>query len=400
MAKSLTANDIKYSKPKEKEYLLADGRQGLYLRILPTGGKSWLYKYKLAGKARKLTLGQYPDMGLADARDVHAATRLLVRKGHDPAEPLPPDPERLTVSGLIDLYKIHSKENKSETTSSSECWGLDKYVLPAIGTLIVKDVRRADAIRLIESVAKGGMAAQILKYSRSMFTFAVNRELVEYNPFSSIASAVPSVKAISRSRVLSDIEIKYLWERLVSITDPRSLETRRALLLILVTGQRPEEITSMHCKEIKIGVSGQRRCEICRCCGWWEIPWERIKTRSSRKEDHTVFLSPLALQIIGNTKKYIFVGPRDEKKPLLRQALSHYVVDHKHFCLPHWTPHDLRRTAATGLASLGCPDEAIDAILNHSKKGIISTYNRHKYHAEKRHWLTIWGEHLQSICQL
>jgi integrase len=396
VASNLSIATVKAAKPRETEYLLADGRQGLYLRVLPSGTKSWIYKYKLDDKARKYSLGVFPDLGLADARDAHAAARLIVRKGQDPAEPPPPNPDELTIAKLIETYKKYSKENKAEKTSSLEGWGLDKYVLPFLGKRLAKEIRRADAIKLIESIGKDGMAAQILKHARAMFTYALNREYVEYNPFSSIASAVPAIKRSSRSRILEDSEIKHLWAELTNITDPRSLESRRALLLILTTGQRPEEVTGLHSREIQIGVDKQR-CKICRRCGWWTIPWERIKTRSTRKEDHRLFLSPLALRLIGDGAGNIFKGPRDEIKPLQRQALSHYVVDHKQFNLPHWTPHDLRRSCATGLARIGCPDEIIDAILNHAKKGIIGIYNQYKYDKEKENWLIKWSDHLHLI---
>lgn len=396
MATNLSSATVKAAKPKEKEYLLADGRQGLYLRVLPSGGKSWLYKFKLSGQSRKITLGQYPDMSLADARDAHAANRLIVRTGNDPAEPPPLKPDELTVTKLIDAYAGYSKENKAKSTSDLEKWGLTKYVEPTIGNRLVKEIRRPDAIKLIEGISKNGMAAQVLKYARSMFQYALNRELVEFNPFSSIGSAVPAARSKSRSRTLTDEEIKHLWLKLNSITDPRSLETRRALLLILTTGQRPEEVTGMHNSEITIGV-GKPRCRECRRCGWWVIPWERIKTRNKREEDHLLFLSSVALEIIGKGKNFVFDGPRDGTKPLQRQALSHFVTDHKQFDLPHWTPHDLRRTAATGLARIGCTDEVIDAILNHTKKGIISVYNQHNYANEKREWLTRWAEHLKLI---
>ncbi len=396
MASNLTIASVKSAKPRETEYLLADGRKGLYLRVLPSGTKSWIYKYKLDGKSRKYSLGQFPDMGLADARDAHETARRIVRKGQNPSEPQTPNSDELTVAKLIETYKKYSKENKADKTSSLEGWGLDKYVLPFLGKRLAKDIRRADAIKLIESIGKAGMAGQILKHARAMFTYALNREYVEYNPFSSIASAVPSIKSSSRSRVLEDSEIKHLWKELTSITDPRSLESRRALLLILTTGQRPEEVTGLHSREIKIGVD-KPRCKECRRCGWWTIPWERIKTRSTRKENHRVFLSPLALTIIGENNGYIFKGPRDATKPLQRQALSHFVADHKQFDLSHWTPHDLRRSFGTGLARLGCPDEIIDAILNHAKKGIIGVYNQYKYNNEKEVWLNRWSDHLQSI---
>jgi integrase len=396
MASKLTAAAAKAAKPKDKEYLLADGRQGLYLRVLPSGKKTWIFKYKFNGNARKLTLGQFKDMSLAEARDEHDIKRLIVRRGQDPTEPPALKPEELTVVSLMDVYSGYSKNNKAKSTSALEKWGLEKYVGPSIGNRLVKDIKRADAIKVIEGIDKGGMAAQVLKYSRSMFQYALDRDLVEYNPFSAIAKAVPSVKSKNRTRALSDDEIQVLWHSLSSITDPRSLETRRALLLILITGQRPEEVTHMHGREIQIGVN-KPRCQMCRGCGWWTIPWQRIKTRNKREEDHKVFLSRIALEIMGDFKGFVFNGPKNNGKPLQRQALSHFVSDHRHFSLPHWTPNDLRRTAATGLSRLDCPDEKIDAILNHIKKGVISIYNQNKYKNDKQLWLTLWAEHLKTV---
>lgn len=396
MASKLTYTTAKAAKPKDKEYLLADGRQGLYLRILPSGGKSWIYKFKLNGQVRKITIAQFEDMSLADAREAHSAKRQIVRRGQDPAEPPPLKPDELTVAKLIEVYTVFSKENKAKSTSDAEIWGLARYVEPVMGNRLVKEIRRPDAIKLVEAVSKGGMAAQVLKYARSMFQYALNRDLVEFNPFSSIGSAVPAAKSKSRTRALTDDEIKHLWNKLSAITDPRSLETRRALLLILTTAQRPEEVTGMHKKELLVGLA-KSRCLLCRRCGWWTIPAHRIKTRNKREEDHLVYLSPVALEIIGEGNSYIFQGPKNDDKPLQRQALSHFVADHKQFGLAHWTPHDLRRTTATGLSRIGCSDEIIDAILNHSKKGIISVYNQHTYMKEKRIWLTRWAEHLDTI---
>ena len=80
--------------------------------------------------------------------------------------------------------------------------------------------------------------------------------------------------------------------------------------------------------------------------------------------------------------------------------MSHNLTDNKYLGIPRWTPHDLRRTMATGLARLGCPDEVIDEVLNHKKKGIISVYNQHRYDAEERRWLILWGRYLQKIVRV
>lgn len=394
----LTIAEVKNAKPQSAEYLLADGRGGLYLRILPSGAKSWLYRYSMDGKKRKISFGLFPDISLAEAREKHAEARQVVRRGIDPAAAPTPEfvPEQTTVTTLINLY-LNGSGHLNPKTLTENKRTLEKYVLPVIGNRPVKEIRRSDAIALVERYTDTpGQARAVMKIARAMFTWGLHREYVDFNPFAQVVAAVPTIKARSKTRALTDDEIKHVWQALLTEKDPRSLSTRRALLIILITGQRPEEVSSSTFEEITVGMKNEARCAICRRCGWWTIPWQRIKTRNRREENHRVYLPALALSIVSSGKTGA-IYPNAKETCLARHALSHYVDDHKCWGLQKWTPHDLRRTAATGLSRLGCPDEVIDAILNHAKKGIIGVYNQNKYDAEKQHWLTAWSEHLEQL---
>ena len=403
-------------KSPEKEYCIREGH-GFTLRVLPSGVKTFQYIYTLNSKRHRMNLGQYPAMTLADAREKFRAAAILVGKGLSPLErPAVSEPEAaLTIQKLVDDYKVFVGQHLAKSTSSETERTLDKYVVPVWKERNAQEIRRKDAISLIEPIAATtpGQARGVMKIGRAMFNYALDRELVEINPFTRLPSAVPSIKPTSTSRTLSDEEIKTAWDTIHSATPPGSAETRRALLLILITAQRPGEVAGMAWSEIEKK--------------WWTIPRERIKTRNHRQESHRVFLSPLALQIIGKNpsySEYVFPGPAvidpvDQKAvfpPLQRKALSHMVCDERaggrpagegkkteamteYFGLPRWTPHDLRRTAATKLSELGCPDEIIDAILNHAKKGVIGIYNRNKYDKEKQEWLTTWGEYLERLVE-
>jgi len=390
---------VQAAKAKEREYMLADGRSGLFLRVLPSGAKSWIYRYTLPdGRRRKMALGQHPELSLADARTKHADLVKLVLKGQDPSTPPTPEiiPEQTTVADLINIYLSGSGHLSTKTLAENKRT-LEKYVQPIIGHRPAKEIRRPDAIVLIERYTETpGQARAVMKIARAMFTWALHREYVDFNPFAHVVAAVPAIKARSKTRALNDDEIKHFWQALLAEKDPRSLYTRRALMAILVTGQRPEEVTASTFDEIAVGFKNKPFCKTCRRCGWWTIPWQRIKTRNRREENHRVYLSDLALNIFSNGQGgSIYSNARGTA--LARHALSHYVDDHKCWGLEKWTPHDLRRTAATGLSRLGCPDEVIDAILNHAKKGIIGVYNQNKYDAEKQHWLTIWSEHIYNL---
>ena len=392
----LNVKSVQAAKAKEKEYMLADGRSGLFLRVLPSGGKSWIYRYTLPdGRRRKMAIGQHPELSLSDARAKHAELVKFVLKGQDPAAPHAPEivPEKTTVADLITLYLAGSGHLSPKTLAENKRT-LEKYVQPILGQRPAKEIRRPDAIALVERYTDTpGQARAVMKIARAMFTWALHREYVDFNPFSHVVAAVPAIKARSKTRALSDEEIKHVWQALLTEKDPRSLSTRRALMAILLTGQRPDEVTSSVFEEIAIGVKDKNRCNICRRCGWWTIPWHRIKTRNRREENHRVYLSTLTLDIISNGQAGP-IYPNARGTALARHSLSHYVDDHKCWGLEKWTPHDLRRTAATGLSRLGCPDEVIDAILNHAKKGIIGVYNQNRYDAEKQKWLTVWSEHL------
>ncbi len=392
-------------KSPEKEYCIREGH-GFTLRVLPSGLKVFQYVFTFEGKRHRYNLGHYPVVTLSEAREKYHETFLLVSKGINPMAPVVAVEVEAprTVPQLIKQYKLFAEQNFAFSTSRETARTLDKYVLSAWKNRNIQDIRRRDAIALIEHLAatSPGQARGVMKIARAMFNYALDREMVELNPFTRLPSAVPSVKSVSSSRVLSDAEIKIVWKILHAKDAPGTPETRKALLLVLVTGQRPGEVAGLTWDEIEET--------------WWTIPAERIKTRNRRKEDHRVFFSTLALSLIGTNpgySAYVFIGS-SPTSPVRRHALSHIVCEEtkggrptgegmksearlEYFGLPRWTPHDLRRTAATKLSELGCPDEIIDAILNHSKEGVIGIYNRNKYDKEKQEWLTRWADYLEKL---
>ena len=202
---------------------------------------------------------------------------------------------------------------------------------------------------------------------------------------------------------MNETEIKALWANLDAgiISD----EIKRALKLILVTAQRPGEVIGMRAAEI------DKR--------WWTIPSERAKNGRA----HRVYLTNLAVSLIGDTKGKDFLFPCPHKKKIkqieahavgvaVRRNLAWPVTDkngkplfdadgnpvtENKLGIEQFTPHDLRRTAATFLAKMGNMDEVIDAVLNHAKQGVIKVYNQYRYDAEKQKALEAWERKLNSI---
>lgn len=397
---SFTERGLQALKPKEKDYIISEGH-GFTIRVLPSGVKTFWYYYSYGGKRRKFNLGNYPSVSLADARTKFREAANMVANNVDPQAPpviAPSEPEEHTIEGLTKLYIEHCKTHLVERSVKQQGRTLGKDVLPVWGHKMVGEIRKRDAIALIESIAKRapGQSRNVLLASRAMFSYAVHREIVEYNPFSGVGIAVPQVSPNSRERTLSDNEIKHVWSMLSNWSSSEII--RRALLLILVTGQRPGEVAGIHSREVSFGV-GKERCRICRRCGWWTIPSERSKNG----RENRVFLNDLSMSLLINFDDYLFPASRGANGPVIVNSLAHHISHYTkppYLGLPRWTPHDLRRTAATGLASIGCPDEIIDEIQNHKKRGIIGTYNRYRYESEKQQWLTKWSEHLKRLVDI
>jgi len=390
--KKLTDKTIKNLKPENKEYQV-DGGNGLYIRVLPSGVKTFWYRYTIAGKRQKLSLGNYPYTSLADANDAHDKAKILVRQGIDPrltVEPLAViEAQELTFGGIAKQYLEWSKVNHSPAWNKIIHLTLNNDLLPHLSDRAATSVRRPDAIKLLEAmVERPGQAMNALKAARGAYGYALDRELVAINPFASIrvAKTIPAIAPKSRKRTLTHAEIRHVYEVIQEDTS-----TKRALLFILLTGQRPGEVAGMVWKEVAWG-EGKTFCEACRRCAWWTIPPERSKNGLENR----VFLSHRVVSLLPEqSENPIFMGPNGDS--IRRDSLSHYVDDHDFFDLPRWTPHDLRRTAATGLSQIKCTDAIVDAVLNHTKKGTIGVYNRNEYDDEKSEWLPKWAEQLFEI---
>ncbi len=242
---------IQSLKPKDRMYQVREGH-GFGVRILPSGLRIWIYTYTLDRRRHQMNLGHYPLTSLAEAREKYHEATVMVSKGENPqARPEGIGDAQLTdntIDSLITQYKKFVVEQHYAAATVRETKRtLDKYVLPVWKNRNSQDIRRRDAIALIEPLAAvaPGQARGVMKITRAMFNYALEREIVDLNPFTRLSAAVPSVKSTSTSRVLSDVEIKTVWNILHSKDAPGTPETRRALLVVLVTAQRPGEVTGM-----------------------------------------------------------------------------------------------------------------------------------------------------------
>lgn len=389
---NFTDRFIKNLKPTGKKYYLQEQR-GFAISVSPAGCRTFVFVFKENGKNKYLNLGTYPEVTLAEARVKYTTAYNIYKQGKNPKEKLLPAPvpekrmEDMTVSELFDLYRGWSEANHS-TQHNYECSRtLQVDVLSTIGGRAISSIKRRDAIELIEKVAirAAGQARNVQKAARAMFQYALDREYIESNPFLRISKAVPSITPKSRERTLTDQEIQLVWQRVdeCSVTP----DVKRALKVILVTAQRPGEVAGMHMDEIQFG-EGKPICKTCRGCGWWTIPWNRIKTEvkkgmSRQPRNHRVYLTPMAMELIGNEEGAVFKSYQTGKA-IARNSISQMISRLLYVGLDRWTPHDLRRTGRTLMARSGVLREHAEEVINHTREGVVGVYDLHDYDNEKR----------------
>jgi len=358
--------------------------RGLGIRITPSGTKTWVMMYRLDGKQRRLTLGRYPDLSLADARAEAAKHLTTIAKGTDPVE-------------LLEIQKrgrIEKRSNRLDHVSEefiaryakpkNRSWKetqriLNREVIPHWGKRLVADITRRDVITLIDDIFDRApfMANRTLSAIRRFFNWCVERDMLALNPAAGIKP--PAVEK-SRDRVLSDEEVKVFW----TACDALGWPFGPAFKLMLVTGQRRYEVAGMRWDDLDTESA------------LWTL--SRVQTKSDRL--HEVPLSSLALEIIESlprTGEYVFTTNGKTHISGFSKAKRKFDEASK---LTDWRLHDLRRTVASGMARIGVAPHVIEKVLNHGGgqiSGVAAIYNRHGYANEKSGALDAWSETLAQI---
>ncbi len=399
-----TDKDIngKEFKPLEGQTTPRDIREktklGFGATVFPSGKMSFIYFYHFEGRKRRMTLGQYPECTLGEARKRHReALRVLESDEKDPAlerkKAKKGNKESSTVNDLIDEYlEIWAKPRKRSWKEDERF--LDKNVKPYWGKLKAKDITKRDVILILDKIKDRGApiaANRGLACIRRMFNFAVERDIITASPCTSVK---PVAKENQRDRVLSATEIKILWHALDSRPDEdnclhdikMSEQTKLVLKLQLVLGQRKGEIISAEWSEID------------QEAGWWTIPAEKAKNGQA----HRVPLNTLAKSLLEEIKKLSgdsrFLFPAKLKDTFITGTSIDHAVRRSSFAnIKAWTPHDLRRTVASHITSMEIPRLVVSKILNHVESSVTAVYDRHGYDSEKLKALEKWAQRLEEI---
>ena len=377
----LTARAVESARPpKTGEKTVNDPAvAGLHLRITASGVKTWAVLYRVDGRRRRLTLGRYPRLGLADARKKAQETLRDVALGEDPArakqERRDVEAGKDTFGALGDRYiEEHAKPRKRSWKEDRR--KLQREVPRSWRRRPASEITRRDVRELVDAKARTApiSANRLRALLHTVFAFGLARDLVEHNPVT--GTPRPGVER-QRDRVLTEDEIRVFWKA----TNPGELDDTMAPAmsafwrLRLVTAQRAVEVNTMRWSDIDLDNAV------------WTIPSERSKNALA----HRVPLSELALGIITSLPQfdpYVLAGARGNRQRY--EAAKFIPVD-------GFKGHDLRRTAASYMASAGVPRLHIGKVLNHAERGVTAVYDRHGYDAEKRTALNTWAAKLGAI---
>jgi integrase len=404
MAKALTTKAIEAAKPDpEKRREVPDpALSGLYLVIQPSGAKSWALRYRFGGKPAKLTLGRWPLMGLAEARTAASEALEKIERGKNPAVEKKASKAARIEAQLADRDKIKSlvgefhKRHLSRLRSGAVVRReLDRHVVAVWGDRDIHEITKRDVIDLLDGIADSGRAVtanRVRAYLNKFFNWCVERDILAMNPATGVK---PVTKEASRDRVLSDDEIRWFWQACEAEGFPWGPIGK----VLLLTGQRLGEVAQMTDAE----VTGDL----------WHLSAKRTKNGRA----HDLPLSGAVRDVLADVERikgkagYIFTTTGTTPVSGFFKARAHLAERMEKIAaeergdaveIPRWTFHDLRRTAATGMARLGIPVRITEAVLNHvsgTGAGIVAVYQRHDYAAEKRQALEAWGRQVLALIE-
>jgi integrase len=373
---------------------------GLTFTLSKAGTASWVLRYMREGRARELTLGNYPDIGLSAARKLASEHRASVDKGQDPAAKKRAERLKLraswTVRRLVDdlKAKVLDAGALADVTVKAKRWDLDKVVLPRLGPMEVQAVTADEIVDMLERSGRSWvMQKRILSTVVQLFDHAIGRQLIKVNPAAGIKlKALLGPRPAVRKRVmLQEDELRSL---LATAADEIGMENALALKIMLATCVRSVELAKARWEHIDF----ERNT--------WFVPDESVKTRVG-------FLVPITptvakwlgeLRLLADGSDWVLPA-RDHRragKHIGRSTLSaalYRAFERGGLGTRKFTPHDTRSTAKGHMRNLGVSREISEIALNHTLKGMEAIYDVREEIPERREALELWAAFLVACEQ-
>ncbi|HCI6404680.1 TPA: tyrosine-type recombinase/integrase [Klebsiella variicola subsp. variicola] len=392
ITRPLTNNEILKAKPREKDFTLHDG-DGLFLLVKTSGKKLWRFRYQrpVSGSRTNLSLGSYPALTLAAARQIRDQHLTTLAQGMDPQQQqeLASEQRQIELDSIFSTVAANWFQIKSRSITedyAKDIWrSLDKDVIPTIGSIPVQEIKARTIVEALEPIkARGALETvrRLVQRINEIMIYAVNTGLIDANPASGVGMAFEKPKK-QNMPTLRPEELPRLMRSLVMSN--LSVATRCLIEWQLLTLVRPSE------------ASGARWAEIDLDAKLWTIPAERMKA----KREHIVPLSQQALDVlevmkpISAHREHVFPSRNDPKQAMNSQtanaALKRIGYGGK------LVAHGLRSIASTAMNEAGFNPDVIEAALAHSDKNEVRrAYNRSTYLLQRTELLSWWGVYVKK----
>ncbi len=389
----LSDTTIRAAKPTAKVKRLFDSG-GLYLEVAPQGGKWWRLKFRHGGKEKRLSLGTYPDTGLADARKRRDEARQLLASGIDPsaarlAEKAAKRAEALnTLESVARAWLRHRSTAWVARTHGLIRASLENDVFPTLGDKPIAEVQPADIRTLVKSIearGAGETAGRVFQRLRAIFRYAIAHDLIATDPTYPLKpSEIFKPRKVKHRAALAERDVPQFLQRLAAYEgDPT---TAAALSLLMFTAVRPGELR------------GARWDEIDTDRALWRVPAERMKM----KTEHTVPLSQQALAVLEEMRAIsgqgtlVLPSPFYPGKPLSDGTLNSALARMGYKGIA--TAHGFRTLFSTCANEAGWNRDHIEKQLAHEDRDEVrGSYNRAQWLEERTKMMQWWADRIDQL---
>ncbi len=392
----LTDTACKSAKSKDKPYKIADGG-GLYLEVTSTGSKLWRMKYRMHGKEKRLSLGIYPTVSLAEARDGREKAKKLLSQGVDPSsqkqegkKEAARNAENTFRALALEWHETH-KHKWTKRHADTVLHRLERDIFPEIGSMPITEIKPSHVIAALKKVQNRGAyepAHRLRQYCSQIFRHALIHEVANSNPAAEIGAVLQPVKK-GHYACLGIKEIPELLHALNANDARLHNDTRLAIRLLMLTFVRTKELIEARWSEFDLDNA------------LWVIPAERMKMRN----EHIVPLSRQALEMLKDLKErnekweWVFPGHHSPRKHMSNNTILKGLG--RMGFQGRMTGHGFRALAMTTIKEkLGYRHDVIDRQLAHAPQSMVQrAYDRAQFLDERKKMMQEWADYLDNIAQ-
>ena len=369
--------------------------KGLFLEIRPNGAKYWRFKYRYMDKEKLLSLGVYPEVTLAKAREKCFEMREQLDNNINPSTSRKEVKRRAKENAdhsfevIARQWHENFKHKWSERHAKTTLGRMEGDIFPEIGQMPIKDIHPAHLIDALKKVQKRGAyepAHRLRQYCSQVFRFAIIHELTDTNPAAEIGMVLKPV--VKKHYACLDIkEIPEFLDALERNNARLHHDTRQAIRLLMLTFVRTKELLEAKWEEFDLDNAE------------WIIPPERMKMRN----EHIVPLSRQALEILHDLKErnerweWIFPGHHSKKKHMSNNTILKG-IDRLGF-KGRMTGHGFRALAMSTIKEkLGYRHEVVDRQLAHAPQSMVQrAYDRAQFLDERKVMMQKWADYLDGM---